>query len=128
MLLNKSFSEYPCTAAVTKGYAVSINSSGAVTLSATATLGHVIGIACNTTTAAGEFVTVQTHGLCDFVVGSETITAGTDYGVRPIDGGKVAGVTVAESVGSGVGSMLMIGKIVGTCSGDGATGTVYIQL
>ena len=91
---------FKTTAAVTKGYAVSIDTSGTIALAATATLHFVIGIAAESA-AAGEDCRVLLMGYCDYAVTDEGVTApvqdGTgDQVLQPVDGGVMEGQTGAE--------------------------------
>ena len=88
------------TAAITRGSPVSIDSSGDVADTATATLNNVIGVAYENI-ASGEVGLVQTWGYCDYVVTDGNVAApGTDQSgdlvLIAADGGVAHGATEAE--------------------------------
>lgn len=83
-----------CAGTCTKGYAVSMDSSGDITNSATATLHLRCGVACESG-VAGQTILVQTGGYCDFGVTDGNV-ASTDLVVYATDGGVLNGATEAE--------------------------------
>jgi len=84
-----------CAGACTYGYGVSVDSSGYVTNSATATLTAVIGVA-GKTGAAGDIIPVLIGGWCDFGVSDGSI-ADSDIYVTVVDGGQLDGVASANT-------------------------------
>ena len=82
-----------CAGTCTKNYCVSMNSSGDVTNSATATLSAVVGVA-QESGVAGDVIPVQIGGYVE--VTSDGNVAATDLVLHVINGGTVSGATEAE--------------------------------
>ncbi len=94
------YGSFKTTAAVTRGYAVSIDSSGTIAHSATATLHLTIGIASETTPSGGT-CKVLLIGYCDYAVTDAAVDAPVvdgsgDQTLIAQDGGTMIGRTYTE--------------------------------
>lgn len=122
-----------CAGTCTYGYGVSMDSSGDITNSATATLTAVVGV-CAESGVAGDVVMVQISGFCDYIV-TDGGVASTDLVLHVINGGTVSGATEVEITADPTIGYAVVGKnllaadagTVGACwinamgTGGGAT-------
>ncbi|MBK6900127.1 MAG: hypothetical protein IPH09_12995 [bacterium] len=107
-----------CAGTCTRGYGVSLDSSGYITNSATATLWAVVGIAMKAG-VAGDTIPVLVKGWCDFGISDGNIAA-TDYYVYVVDGGTLNGATLAEAAGT---NNTLLAQAVGKCPVAADSGT-----
>jgi hypothetical protein len=95
MFLNTQFMVVPASAAITRGQAVSMNSSGAVAATATATLAQRCGVCFNSPEAAGQEAVVQTGGVCDYGL-TDGDLAVDDSIVIVLNAGVMTGMSVGD--------------------------------
>lgn len=122
------YATFKTTGAVTRGYAVAIDSSGTIAHAATATLHLTIGIASESAVSGG-LCKVLLFGYCDYAVTDANVTAPVvdgsgDHTLIAQNGGTMIGRTGAEMNANGV---FLGGQVVGkNLAASTGTGVVWV--